>query len=76
MDTIYDGSTTTTHFIYYQLDDKYTVEIGVFGFIGTGNLQTSNELNEELLKVLEFYRTEENMFILVDPETTEVMVTE
>ena len=76
MDTIYDGSTTTTHFLYYQLDDKYTVEICISGFIGSGYLQTSDELYEEFLKVLEFYRTEENMFILVDPETTEVMVTE
>lgn len=76
MDTIYDGSTTTTYLLYYQLDDKYTVEIYISGFIGSGYLRTSDELYEEFLKVLEFYRTEENMFILVDPETTEVMVTE
>lgn len=77
VDAVYeDGFKTTLHALYYTLDDGSAILICIDGFLGTPSLLENGELPEEHEEILNFYRTEEDLFIVVDPEEVEVIVSD
>lgn len=72
VDMIYDsGDKTTFYALYYPVDEFNAILIHIDGFVGT--LNSYEDLSAEQEEILNFYRTEEKLFIVVDPETTEVV---
>lgn len=65
---------TTSYLLYYRLDDEFSISIDITGFLGDSYLLDNGELIEENEEIFNFYRTEENLFIVVDPKITEVIV--
>lgn len=77
IDAVFGGGDKTTQYVlYYPLEDDLLVLIDIDGFLGTPYLLDDGELPEENEKILDFYRTEENLFVVVDPETTDVVVSD
>lgn len=75
VDMVYDGGDKTTFYaLYYPLDEVNTILVYIDGFIGTLYAYGEGELPEEQEEILNFYRTEEKPFIVVDPEDVEVIV--
>lgn len=71
-----DDSKTIMHILYYPLNDEVSISIFISQFLGSSYLLENGELKEEHEKIMEFYRTEEKPFIIVDPETTDVVATD
>lgn len=67
------GGTREQYILYYPLDNEYQVLINICGFVGEWG---SDQLPEEQQAILDFYRTEENLFVVVDTETVDVVVSD
>ncbi len=65
------GKTNEQYILYYPLDDEYQVVININYFVGD---LADEQLPEEQQAVLDFYRTEENAFVVVDPKEVDVVI--
>ena len=63
----------TDYALYYPLEGDAVIKVYISGFLGD-YYTSGEEFQEEHEEILNFYRTEENVFIVVDPEEVEVVV--
>lgn len=49
------------YILYYPLDDKYSMYIGIWGFIN----DEGENFEDELEELFEFYRTEQDVFVVI-----------
>lgn len=73
--SIYDdtGSNTVQYVLYYPLEDGSEMMVCTSGFLGSPHLAPQG-FQESHDTIMEFYRTAEDLFVVVDPETMEVVV--
>ncbi len=73
--SIYDdqGSNTVQYVLYYPLEDGSEMMVCTSNFIGSPHLVVPG-FQESHDTIMEFYRTAEDLFVVVDPETMEVVV--
>ncbi len=63
----------TDYVLYSQLDDDSVIKVYIQGFLGS-YYSDGEQLLEEHEAILNFYRTAENPFVVVDPATTDVVI--
>lgn len=66
------GETQEQHILYYPMNE-YQVVININYYVGDF---ADEQLPEEQQAVLDFYCTEDNLFVVIDPETTDVVVSD
>lgn len=67
------GGAREQYILYYPVDNEYQVLINICGFVGEWG---SDQLFEEQQAILNFYCTEENAFVIVNPKEVEVIISD